>query len=330
MILKKLKLLIMRMGTLFTGIGSPEQAGMRVYGSEFTSVFACEWDNFARESFEANYNIATEHFHKDINDMDGKQYARKVDVIVGGSPCQSFSIAGLKKGLADKRGQLIWQYYRIIKEAEPEIFVYENVKGMKSDDNGKTLKNFIEVFRELGYHCHYDVLNTKDYGVPQNRERVYIVGFKDADLYHRFAFAPKVELTKRLKDVLEDDVDEKYYLSEKAMSFYKSNSEKNKLVGNGFRFSPTDGNSIAKTLTNPGKNRMEANYIADKNGIRKPTPRECFTLQDFPKTFKIVVSDSQAYKQAGNSMSVNILEMIFIQIEKVKSAEPMDTLFDFL
>ena len=209
---------------MFTGIGAPEQGALRVYDN-VENVFACEYDKYARQSFEANYDIAPEHFHVDINDMDGKQYQGKVDVIVGGSPCQAFSIAGLKKGLADKRGQLIWQYYRIIKEAQPQIFVYENVKGMVSDNNGQTLKDFLEVFRGIGYNCHYEVVNTKDYGVPQNRERVYIVGFKDADLYHRFSFAPKVTLTKRLKDVLEDNVDEKYYLSDEVVAKYVPGSD---------------------------------------------------------------------------------------------------------
>jgi len=403
-----------RLGSLFTGIGAPEQGALRVY-KNVENVFACEFDKYARQSFEANYDIAPEHFHVDINDMDGKQYQGKVDVIVGGSPCQAFSIAGLKKGLSDKRGQLIWQYYRIIKEAQPPIFIYENVKGMVSDNNGQTLKDFLEVFRDIGYNCHYEVVNTKDYGVPQNRERVYIVGFKDADLYHRFSFAPKVPLTKRLKDVLEDDVDEKYYLSEKAIKGFITHTQRMKERGNGFKFEPTDGDVVASSITTRAGGRPDDNFVKvagmldnkahdsarrvyevngicstitavqggghepkiaigairgrnpenpksrvsglpteqmleiNENGtsnclttvqknnvvvepyrIRKLTPRECLRLQDFHDAFKQVVSNSQMYKQAGNSMSVNILEMIFIQIEKAKSAEPTGSLFDFM
>ena len=407
----------MRIGTLFSGIGAPEQGAKRVYGDDLELVFACEFDKFARQSFEANYEIEDNHFHTDVNDMDGKQYKGKVDIIIGGSPCQAFSIAGLREGLNDKRGQLIWQYYRIIMEASPEIFIYENVKGMVSDNNGQTLKDFEAVFRESGYFCHKAVLNTKDYGVPQNRERIYIVGFKDPDLYHRFQFAPKIKLEKRLKDVLEDDVDEKYYLSDETIEGFISHTKKQQEAGNGFKFSPKDENSVASSVTTKAGSRPDDNFIkvegmlnvkgtdqirrvygvdgvaatlttmqggnqepkiqvksATKAGyetattgdsinlthpdsktrrgrvgvgvaqtldcacnqavvterIRKLTPRECLRLQDFPDTFKQVVSNSQQYKQAGNSMSVNILEMIFRQIEKAKAKEATNSLMDFI
>ncbi|HET8686173.1 MAG TPA: DNA (cytosine-5-)-methyltransferase, partial [Methanosarcina sp.] len=139
----------MRIGTLFSGIGSPEQAAQRVWDNS-ELVFACEWDKFARQSFKANYEIAEEHFHKDINDMDGHQYAGKVNIIVGGSPCQDFSIAGLRAGVDGHRGQLIWQYFRIINEVRPPVFIYENVKGMISDKGGNTIQDFLEVFRSIG------------------------------------------------------------------------------------------------------------------------------------------------------------------------------------
>lgn len=212
----------MRIGTLFSGIGAPEQGAKRVYGDDLKMVFACEWDKFARQSFEAIYDIEDEHFHKDINDMDGKQYAGKVDCIIGGSPCQDFSIAGLRAGVDGHRGQLIWQYFRIIDEVRPPVFIYENVKGMTSDKNGKTIQDFLEVFRSIGYFCHWDVLNTKDYGIPQNRERVFIVGFLDHEAYYRFQFAPKQKLEKRLKDILESNVDEKYYLSAKMVDYLQT------------------------------------------------------------------------------------------------------------
>lgn len=442
----------MRIGTLFSGIGAPEQGAKRVYDN-LEMVFACEFDKFARQSFQANYDIDEDHFHIDVNDMDGKQYKDKVDIIIGGSPCQAFSIAGLREGLNDKRGQLIWQYYRIIMEAQPEIFIYENVKGMVSDNNGNTLKDFLDVFRESGYFCHHAVLNTKDYGVPQNRERVYIVGFKDHELYHRFQFAPKIKLEKRLKDVLENDVDEKYYLSDKIIEGFLRKNERYEKDGKakGFCFEPADIESyssclnaryfkcgagdiyiknypeikiegmlnckgteqirrvygvdgVAATLTTMQGGNQEPKIMLDSKEewlkatknyggteeeyealeikvksatkvgyeiatigdsinlthpdsktrrgrvwvgiaqtldcacnqavvterIRKLTPRECLRLQDFPDTFTQVVSNSQQYKQAGNSMSVNILEMIFRQIEKAKQNEPTNTLMDFL
>lgn len=499
----------MRIATLFSGIGSPEQGAARVYPSH-EIVFACEFDKYARQSYEANYSIAPEHFHKDVNDLDGTQYRGKVDILIGGSPCQSFSLAGLRKGTDDHRGELIYQYIRIVDECRPEVIVYENVKGIMSIDNGNTIKDFVQALRDIGYHCHYDVVNTKDYGVPQNRERLFLVGFLDADAYHNFEFAPKVKLEKRLKDMLEENVDEKYYLSDKMIknfkrmeadpsskmtiqAFHDANDicatltaqyAKSRITdpyvkmvgntnpsGNGMNGCVYNDDGISPTLTTnkgegikvlsattgdrPGdsyikvigkldikgtdqikrvygtdgiaatlttmqggnqepkiqvaqtldtacnqavveptvfENRTEGmrffkdeccgalrtkdacgykcviepkiitqGYLQTKfkqrgqvfstqgisptldtctgggretkitcdHKIRKLTPRECLRLQDFPDTFKIAVSNSQAYKQAGNSMSVNILEMIFNQIEKAKSGETSG-LFQFI
>lgn len=431
-----------KLATLFLGIGAPEQGAGRVY-DKVNTVFACEFDKFARQSYEANYDINPKHFHKDVHDLDATQYKGKVDVLVGGSPCQAFSIAGLRKGTNEERGQLIYQYIRVVEECMPEIIIYENVKGMLSIDNGNTVKEFVQALRDIGYHCHYDVLNTKEYGVPQNRERLYLVGFLDADLYRRFNFAPIIPLGTRLKDILEEDVDEKYYLSDKGiryvtdtkrlekkftsiggdvaqtlMSQYSQSMtgsfikiagrldikgadqikrvydpvgvsptlttmrgggqepkicEKRTDVGLRFfkdnvcgtlRTKDSGGDKMViepKIVASRGRNPMNPNsrlsgeptqqhLEIDENGtsncltsvqkdnnhllydqkIRKLTPREYLRLQDFPDDFKIVVSDSQAYKQAGNSMSVNILEMIFNQIEKAKRGEGDGSLFDFM
>ena len=431
---------------LFSGIGAPLQGAYRVYGKENVEhIFSCEFDKFARQSFEANYDIEPEHFHKDVHDMDGTQYRGKVDVIAGGSPCQSFSIAGLRKGTGDERGQLIYQYIRIVDEVKPPVIIYENVKGILSIDGGRTIKEFVQALRDIGYHCHHDVVNTKHYGVPQNRERFFLVGFLNHEHYHRFQFADKVPLTKRIKDILEDDVDEKYYINdEKYLNFITDETRiKKRYVQhdgdvtvcqqarqyanwNGdFVSEPKinvlgmldvkgadqirrvyDPSGIAATLTtmqggnqepkivasrgrniiNPSdrtagvkvEQRLEVNdsgtsncltsvqkdnyviepkildltndfgecsrreykdfsptlrseryglAVKNKYRIRKLTPRECLRLQDFPDTFKQVVSNSRLYKQAGNSMSVNVLEMIFNQIEKSKIDEPTNTLF---
>ena len=209
----------MRIGTLFSGIGSPETGARRIYGDALDLVFACEYDKFARQSFNANYEIHPDHFHNDVREMDGTQYQGKVDVLIGGSPCQAFSIAGLRNGTDDERGQLIYQYIRIVDEVKAPIIVYENVKGMLSIEGGKTIREFVQALRDIGYFCHYEVVNTKDYGVPQNRERIFLVGFLCHEMYHRFQFAPKQKLEKRLKDVLESEVDEKYYLSHKMINY---------------------------------------------------------------------------------------------------------------
>ncbi len=230
----------MRLATLFSGIGAPEQGANRVY-DDVQTIFACEWDKFARESYIANHAIDSKHFHEDVNDLDATQYKGKVDVLVGGSPCQAFSIAGMREGTEDERGQLIYQYIRVINECKPPIIIYENVKGMLSIDHGHTIKEFIQALRDIGYHCHHDVLNTKHYGVPQNRERLYLVGFLDADMYHHFNFAPRIDLKKRLKDVLEDEVSEKYYLSHKLLKGFASHSSKHLERGNGFKFTPANG-----------------------------------------------------------------------------------------
>lgn len=398
----------MRIATLFSGIGAPEQAAQRVYGEDLEMVFACEWDKFARQSFKANYNIDDEHFHKDVNDLDGNGYKGKVDILIGGSPCQAFSIAGLRNGTDDERGQLIYQYIRVVDEVRAPVIVYENVKGMMSIGGGRTIKEFVQALREIGYYCHYEVVNTKDYGVPQNRERIFLVGFLNNDHYHRFQFAPKIKLEKRLKDILESDVDEKYCLSDKMVKCFEGRGA----ISKGYEFKPggtvancltvkygnystdsyikvegllgckgtdqirrvycTDGidatlttmqggNQEPKIVASRGRNpsnpsdrtpganveqRLEVNESGTSNAlttvqkdnyvlehdyrIRKLTPRECLRLQDFPDAFKQVVSDSQQYKQAGNSMSVNVLEMIFKQIEIAKSEINTGTLMDFI
>lgn len=377
----------MRIGTLFSGIGAPEQGAKKVYEDALKIVFACEWDKFARQSFLANYDIEEAHFHKDIYDMDGTAYEGKVDILIGGSPCQAFSIAGLRKGLNDKRGELIYEYIRIVDEVKSPIIIYENVKGMLSIDKGKTIKEFVQSLRDIGYHCHYGVLNSKDYGVPQNRDRLFLVGFLEVEHYHAFSFAPKIKLEKRLRDVLESEVDEKYYLSHKMIEYistclqtmqggmrepkiiepmiYDDYNGKLKTDGiactltincgaaaerNGQKvieprivamrgINPINPKSreagldtvqmlepneqgVANTLTTVQKD----NLVQEQYRIRKLTPRECLRLQDFPDTFKQVVSDSQMYKQAGNSMTVAVLEMIFRQIEKAKRKE-ITTLF---
>ena len=320
----------MRIGTLFSGIGAPEQGAKRVYGDALEMVFACEWDKFARQSFEANYDIAPEHFHKDVNDLDGTEYQGKVDVLVGGSPCQAFSIAGLRNGTDDERGQLIYQYIRIVDEVKAPTIVYENVKGMLSIGGGRTIKEFVQALRDIGYYCHYEVVNTKNHGVPQNRERIFLVGFLNHDHYHRFKFADKQPLAKRLKDVLEDDVDEKWYLSEKLIKYFSETHKERFGSTFGGRFQPKDKEGIANCLRKSGDTCPTDTYIIDNGRYRKPTSREKLNIQDFPKDFKIVVSDAQITMQAGNSMSVNVLEMIFKQIEKAKSGEKHGTLFDFL
>ena len=365
------------LATLFSGIGAPEFAAKKVFDS-VKMIFACEIDKFARKSYLANHD-APLAFYEDICDLDAKAYAEQIDILIGGSPCQDFSTAGQRAGENGERGNLIWQFYRIVSEARPKVFIYENVKGFLSINGGKSYQSFLDALRGLGYFCHAEILNTKDYGIPQNRERLYIVGFLDAQEYHAFYIAPKTGC-KRLADFLDTSIDEKYFLSDKALTHFRSKNPK----FNG-KFEPKNANeSIADTLTtkpnhrrtdtfikvvgeldikgadcikrvydmdglvptlttmggggrepkilqhsrgfNKGaefelcptisSNSFEHNNLLKNERIRKLTPKECLRLQGFPESFKIVVSDTQTYKQAGNAMSVNIIKMIFKQIQK--------------
>ena len=313
----------MQIATLFSGIGAPEFAAREVF-DEVKTVFACEIDKFARLSYLANHE-APIVFYEDVCDLDAKAYAGQIDILIGGSPCQDFSTAGQRAGEDGERGSLIWQFYRVVSEARPKVFIYENVKGFLSIDGGKSYQRFLDALRGLGYHCHAEILNTKDYGIPQNRERLYIVGFFNADEYHAFSYAPKQTLELNLGDMLDREVDEKYFLSDRALAHFRSKNPK----FNG-KFRPKDANeNIANTLTtNPGHRRTDKFIRAagelDAKGnerIRKLTPRECLRLQGFPKNFKIVTSDTQTYKQAGNAMSVNVVKMIFEQIKLAKNKE---------
>ena len=367
------------MATIFSGIGAPEFAAREVF-DETETVFACEIDKFARLSYLANHEIDEARFFTDVKELDAKAYAGQIDILVGGSPCQDFSIAGQRAGEDGERGNLIWQFYRIVSEARPKVFIYENVKGFLSINGGKSYQRFLDALRGLGYLCHAEILNTKDYGIPQNRERVYITGFLNADEYYAFSLAPKTGCG-RLADFLDTSVEEKYFLSDRVLAHFRS---KNPKFNREFR--PEDANeSIANTLaTNPGHRRMNAfikvageldiptfrraRQIYDTDGvsptlltaknnqetpkviqrsrgfnkgaefelcptissnsfeqnnllIRKLTPRECLRLQGFPESFKIVVSDTQAYKQAGNAMSVNVVKMILERVKLAKNKE---------
>ena len=366
------------LATLFSGIGAPEFAAREVF-SEVETIFACEIDKFARKSYLANHDTPLA-FYEDVYDLDAKAYAGQIDILIGGSPCQDFSIAGQRAGEDGERGNLIWQFYRIVSKARPKIFIYENVKGFLSINGGKSYQRFMDTLRGLGYHCHAEVLNTKDYGIPQNRERLYIVGFLNADEYHAFFNAPKQALELNLGDMLDCEVDEKYFLSDKMIACLKKKENnfqgsfapkslsdvgncimttarsrctdnfikvvgKLDIKGNDILKRVYDVDGVAPTIyTAQGGNQepkilqrargfinkggefavcptissssFEQNNLLKSARIRKLTPRECLRLQGFPESFKIVVSDTQIYKQAGNAMSVNIIKMIFKQIQK--------------
>ena len=294
---------------LFAGIGGIRTA-FEPYGQ---CVFSCEWDVKAAETYEANFG---EKPVGDIRAVDEKEVPDH-DILLAGFPCQPFSIAGVSKkqslgrahGFLDEtQGTLFFEIARILKEKQPQAFLLENVKNLKSHDKGKTFKVIKNVLEELGYTVYADVLNAKGL-VPQNRERIYIVGFKKP-LKFKFPAIPKEG--PALRTILEDNVDDKYTLSDKLWEYLQAYKEKHAKKGNGFGYGLADLDSYSRTLS--------ARYYKDGSEIlipqgegknpRRLTPRECARLQGFPETFKIVVSNTAAYKQFGNSVAVPVVRLI--------------------
>jgi hypothetical protein len=332
--------------------------------------------NKVRASYMANYDINEDDYHWNIAFLDGKQYTGNVDLFVGGSPCQSFSFVGKQRGLDDTRGTLFYEYARLIDEIRPKVFIYENVRAVTSHDGGKTWEKMQQVFSELDYNFIWKVLNARDYGVPQNRERLFVVGFRnDLKLDEEFSFPEAIKLEKKMKDFLldnapggyflpekgvdfvtseknlskrftqidgevqlcqkknqqfnwhgdfvfqsEEDAEknhipdlEKYYLSEKVRKYVLSTGTKN------FYSKPETDLEVARPLLTTMHKMHRAgvdNYVTTEGRLRKLTPRECLRLMGFSDSFKIVVSDTSMYQQAGNSIVVDVLINIMEQILK--------------
>jgi len=267
-----------------------------------------------KESYFANYKINQEDWYSDVNNVNGNKY-KNVDMIVGGSPCQSFSFVGKQKGLEDDRGNLIFQFIRVIKEAQPKMFIFENVKGLTTHEKGKTFDFVKSKFNELNYNIQYSILNGKDYGIPQSRNRLFMVGInKNSNIKLNIFPPPKIELLIKMKDLLEDNVENKYYLSEKVKNYVLSGGTKN------FKTSTETDLDIARPLLSSMHKMHRAgvdNYITYEEKIRKLTPRECLRLMGFTDDFKIVVSNTRMYQQAGNSIIVNIFIEIIKQIDYI-------------
>jgi DNA (cytosine-5)-methyltransferase 1 len=423
---------MLRIGSDFSGVGAFNQALIRL-GVEYKEVFACDMDKFARDTFIHNYG---EPEYYPTNVYDREIPSESLDIYMTSPPCQAFSLAGKRLGKEDKRGILFFNSHEFIQVNKPRFFIFENVKGLLSDDGGRTFQEWVNMLGgksvngvpvlfpyddSVPYHLYWQVLNAKHHGVPQNRERVFLIGIRD-DADNRFQFPREEHLTKRLKDVLEDEVDEKYFLSEKMLGYLENRSDNfnngkinyrtendyataitkssgsidisdniikvKSATSNGYEearediwiadyradeglrirkddispcmtssmrdsqeWSPKAGTrnpplvgyndkrlnqTIAKNELPNGKPMMLDTYnqsiheecptlkarhaqnndrkLWDGYKIRRLTPRECFRLMDFPDTFTWIVSDSQAYKQAGNSIVVNVLYKILKQL----------------
>ncbi|GAB6611218.1 MULTISPECIES: DNA (cytosine-5-)-methyltransferase [Bacillus cereus group] len=294
---------------LFAGIGGIRLAFQKQGG---LSVFASEWDKFAAKTYKMNYGHAPEG---DITQIPTDEIPEH-NILLAGFPCQPFSQAGLKKGFEDTRGTLFFDIARILETKKPQAFLLENVKQLRGHNKGKTLETILRVLREdLNYTVDYKVLRAADFGIPQNRERIYIVGFynplggKDIP----FDFPNPTGKPTKVGDILEKKVDEKYTISDKLYQGHLRRKEEHKKKGNGFGFSLFNENSSHT-------NTISARYYKDGSEIlidqgegknpRKLTPRECARLQGFPEEFVIPVSDTQAYRQFGNSVAVPVVEAI--------------------
>ncbi|WP_406537013.1 DNA cytosine methyltransferase [Methanobrevibacter sp.] len=338
--------------------------------------------NKVKISYMENYNCSEDHFHWDVTFLDGEQYRDQVDLFVGGSPCQSFSLVGKQRGLSDTRGTLFYEYARLIDEIQPKVFIYENVRAVLSNDCGRTWEKMKEVFQQLGYNIYFtnndkpSILNAKDYGIPQNRERLFVVGFRsDLKLKQDFQFPKPIPLTKTMQDFLMDNAPggyflpkkgvafvtqeknlnkkftqidgdialcqkknqefnwhgdfvfqseedakknnipdlEKYFLSEKVKKYVLSSGTKN------FYSKPATDLEVARPLLTTMHKMHRAgvdNYVTTEGRLRKLTPRECLRLMGFSDDWKIVVSDTAMYQQAGNSIVVDVLIHIMNEILK--------------
>ena len=294
---------------LFAGIG-----GIRIPFQELGGqcVFSSEWDKFSQITYQVNFG---EIPHGDITKINAEDIPSH-DLLVGGFPCQAFSQAGLKKGFQDTRGTLFFDIARILKHHKPKAFLLENVKHLKGHDSGKTFKTIMNVLREIGYQTiEYKVLNAKDFGVPQNRERIFIFGYID---FIFFQFPEPLNLKTRVGDVLDDNVPEKYTISDLMWNSAKRRKENNQKRGYGFGFSLFNEDS-EYTSTISARYYKDGSEIWIDQGNKNPrmlTPNEARKLQGFPEDFAIPVSNVQAYKQFGNSVSVPVIRAIAEKIVK--------------
>lgn len=294
---------------LFAGIGGIRLAFQNNGGK---TVFSSEWDKFAQKTYQINFG---ETPSGDITKIDENKIPDH-DILLGGFPCQPFSQAGLKKGFEDTRGTLFFDIARIIACKRPKAFLLENVKQLRGHDNGNTLKTIISVLEDLNYYVPTpQILNAKDFGVPQNRERIFIVGFnKDylPDNYKDFSFPKGTKTTTCVGDILENNVLDKYTISDNLYNYLINRKVIQKNKGNGFGFTTFNKES---TYTNTisaryYKDGSEALIEQENKNPRLLTPRECARLQGFPDSFKIVVSDTQAYRQFGNAVIVPLVSSI--------------------
>lgn len=307
---------------LFAGIGGFRMAMQNLGGH---CVFTSEWDKQAKKTYETNYGDYP--FGDITSDLTKSFVPSNFDVLCAGFPCQAFSIAGKRGGFDDTRGTLFFDVAEIIRDKKPKAVFLENVKGLKSHDRGKTLSTILNVLRnDLGYYVpDPQIINAKDFGVAQNRERIFIVAFRKDILNEGFEYPEPIEESVVFEDVREEnEVSVKYYLSDTYLNTLKRHKERHASKGNGFGYQIIADDSVANAVVCGGMGR-ERNLVFDdrltnftpvtnikgnvnRQGIRKMTPREWARLQGFPDSYIIPVADASAYKQFGNSVAVPAIQ----------------------
>ncbi|MBQ7421628.1 MAG: DNA cytosine methyltransferase [Prevotella sp.] len=354
---------VIRLGTSFSGIGAIEHAFQRL-GLRTQIQFAGDIDADCKQTYFANYDITDERWHTDIHQFDARPFLDQIDLFVGGAPCQAFSMRGKRGGFEDTRGTLFSEFARVVIECRPKVFIFENVKGMLNHDRGNTWRTIKQTFEnDCDYDVYFQVLNGRNYGIPQSRERIYCIGFRrETD----FKYPAPIPLERSMYDFLDEIIDTKYLLKERGVHFITEavNHEKSYTQINGevmlcqkrnqqfnwhgdFVFHP----ALISDLTNPDADDYlyrvadyETSYynvvsperyavvpygdkslrmVKDgsekvdrtKGRYRKLSPRECLRLMGFDDSFKIVVSDTAAYKQAGNSIIVDVLMALLRQMD---------------
>ncbi len=313
----------------FSGVGGIELGFEQT--NEFRVVYANEFDKYARETYSLNYPD-TKLDDRDIHivpadEVVGQDGNDNIDIVVGGFPCQAFSIAGYRKGFEDDRGDLFFELLRIIEAKKPKAIFIENVKNMVSHDHGNTFKVIREALTENNYFIKWKVLNGKNYGnVPQNRERIYIVGFDNKEAYDLFEFPEEIKLTTTLRDIIDFEgvKDELYYYRKGKQRFFDdlklTMTSQDTVYQWRRQYVRENKNGVVPTLTaNMGTGGHNVPLILTDSGeIRKLTPKETFNAQGYPKSFKIPenVSNGQLYKQAGNSVVVPVIKRIATNISK--------------
>lgn len=322
---------------LFAGIGGIRKGFDNAFGKNIETVFVSEWDEYAQKTYRANYKDKFQ-IAGDITKIDEKDIP-EFDICLAGFPCQAFSLAGKRMGFDDDykgmcRGTLFQDVVRICEYHKPKVIFCENVKGLTIHDRGRTFKVIKNAFEQIGYNVYDKVLNSKDFGVPQNRERIYIVAFRKDINSENFEFPIGNKPDTCIRDIMEEqEVSVKYYLSTTYIETLKRHKARHAAKGNGFGYEIRDLDGKAGAIVCGGMGR-ERNLIIDKRltnfipvthikgevnreGIRKMTPREWARLQGFPDDFKLELADTHLYKQFGNSVTVNVIEAIADKIKQV-------------